>query len=57
VGIDIVKVMRSGIVPVIDTAIAHKDPGYPKIGAGMVRAPSECFEKALQAYARRYGLS
>ena len=57
VGIDIVKVMRSGIVPVIDTAIAHKDPGHPKIGAGLVRAPSECFEEALLTYARRYGLS
>jgi hypothetical protein len=39
VGIDIRKVVQTGITPIIDTAIAHKDPGYPKIGAGMVRAP------------------
>src|SRR5256712_4173950 len=56
-GIDIVKVMRSGIVPVIDTAIAHKDTRHPKIGAGLDRAPSAWFDEALLTYARRYGLS
>ena len=38
-GIDIRKVVQTGITPIIDTAIAHKDPGYPKIGGGLVRAP------------------
>lgn len=56
VGIDVRKVMRTGILPVIDTAIAHKDPGHPKIGAGLVRAPQECFEKALEAFVSKYGL-
>lgn len=55
VGIDIRKVVHTGIAPIIDTAIAHKDPGHPMIGAGLVRAPLECFEKALEAFARRYG--
>lgn len=50
VGIDIRKVVRSGITPVIDTAIAHKAPGHPMIGAGLVRAPIECFEQALVAF-------
>jgi len=53
-GIDIRKVVQTGIAPIIDTAIAHKDPGYPKIGAGMVRAPLECFKKALIAFGRKY---
>ncbi len=53
VGIDIRKVVRTGIAPIIDTAIAHKDPGYPMIGAGLVRAPMECFEKALEAFVNR----
>ena len=53
-GIDIRKVVQTGITPIIDTAIAHKDPGYPKIGSGMVRAPLECFKKALIAFSRKY---
>lgn len=47
VGIDIRKVVRTNILPIIDTAMAHKDPGHPIIGAGLVRAPMECFKKAL----------
>lgn len=57
VGIDIRKVVRTGIVPVIDTAIAHREPGHPLIGAGLVRAPAECFRKALAAFAKSHGLS
>jgi hypothetical protein len=54
IGIDIRKVVQSGSTPIIDTAIAHKDPGYPKIGAGLVRAPMECFKKALIAFSQKY---
>ena len=57
VGIDVLKVVKTGILPVIDTAIAHKEPGYPKIGAGLVRPPMECFEKALTRFGERYGLA
>ena len=39
VGIDIRKVVQTGILPTIDTAIAHREPGHPKIGGGIVRAP------------------
>jgi len=56
VGIDILRVVKTGITPLIDTAIAHKDPGHPKIGGGIVRAPLSCFEKALAGFAERYGL-
>jgi Protein of unknown function (DUF1116) len=55
-GIDIRKVMRTGITPVIDTAIAHKQEGGGYIGAGLVRAPLEPFKNALHAYGRRYEL-
>ncbi len=54
IGIDIRKVVQTGSTPIIDTAIAHKDPGYPKIGAGLVRAPMECFKKALIAFSQKY---
>lgn len=57
VGIDILKVVRTGVTPIIDTAIAHRDAGHAMIGAGLVRAPMECFEKALEAFSHRYGLS
>jgi hypothetical protein len=54
VGIDIRKVVQTGIVPIIDTAIAHKNPGYSVIGAGIVRAPMECFKKALVSFGGKY---
>ena len=56
VGIDIRNVVQTGILPIIDTAIAHKDPGYPIIGAGLVRPPMECFTKALRGFAAKYGV-
>jgi hypothetical protein len=54
VGIDIRKVVQTGITPIIDTAIAHRDAGHPIIGAGLVRAPLDCFKQALTAFGRRY---
>ena len=54
-GIDIRRVVQTGITPIIDTAIAHKNPGFSIIGAGLVRAPLECFQKALVAFSRKYG--
>ena len=56
VGIDIRKVVQTGVLPIIDTAIAHKDPGHPIIGAGLVRPPMECFQKALRRFAAKYGV-
>jgi hypothetical protein len=54
IGIDIRKVVQTNITPIIDTAIAHKNPGYPIIGAGLVRPPMECFTQALIAFGRKY---
>jgi Protein of unknown function (DUF1116) len=57
IGIDIRKVVQTGITPVIDSAIAHKEPGGGMIGSGIVRAPLECFQKALTAFEQQYGAS
>jgi uncharacterized protein DUF1116 len=56
VGIDIRKVMKTGVLPIIDTAMAHKDPGHPIIGAGLVRPPLECFKKALAQFAAKHSI-
>jgi uncharacterized protein DUF1116 len=54
VGIDIREVVKTGTLPTIDTAIAHREAGHPKIGGGLVRAPFACFADALRAFGRRY---
>ena len=57
VGIDIRKVVETGISPLINTGIAHKKAGVGQIGAGTVRAPLACFEKALVALAEKLGVA
>ena len=49
-GIDIVKVLETGIRPTITTGMAHKDPGIGQVGAGIVKAPMDCFVQAAEAY-------
>lgn len=49
-GIDIRKVVETGIRPVINTGIAHKDPGVGQVGAGIVHPPMKCYEDALEAF-------
>jgi hypothetical protein len=56
-GIDIRLVLETGIVPTINTGIAHKEPGVGQVGAGVVKAPMACFEQALRALADRLGVS
>jgi hypothetical protein len=53
VGIDVFKVVEKGIVPAIDGGLAGKD-GVGQIGAGILKAPMECFEAAVQAYEEHY---
>lgn len=55
-GIDARKVVTTGITPLINTGIAHKKAGLGQIGAGTVRAPLACFEKAITAYAQQLGI-
>jgi len=52
VGIDIMKVTETGIVPVIDGGLAGRDGG--QIGAGILQAPAECFAAAAAAYEEKY---
>ena len=56
-GIDIRYVVETGLVPTINTGIAHKEPGIGQVGAGVVRAPMACFEAALKALAQEIGVS
>ena len=48
-GIDVRKVMETGILPQINTGIAHKNPGVGMVGAGILRAPEKCFKDAFEA--------
>ena len=51
IGVDIRKVVETGITPIINTGIAHREPGIGQIGAGLLYAPLEPFEEALKALA------
>ena len=53
VGIDIHRVLETGIAPVMDIGVAGRAGG--QIGAGILRAPIACFAAAAEAYAARYG--
>jgi hypothetical protein len=48
-GIDVRKVIETGILPQINTGIAHKNPGVGMVGAGILRAPQACFQDAYEA--------
>lgn len=49
-GIDIQKVIETNILPIINTGIAHKNPGIGQVGAGLVHPPMKCFVDALEAF-------
>ena len=50
-GIDLIRVVESGLLPIINTGIAHKEPGIGQIGAGLVRPPFEVFQNAIIDFA------
>jgi hypothetical protein len=52
-GIDARKVVDTGIAPIINTGIAHREAGIGQIGAGITRAPLACFAQAVIALADR----
>ena len=54
-GIDVRWVVETGVAPAINTGIAHREPGIGQIGAGVVRAPMDCFKNALEVLAERVG--
>lgn len=53
VGIDIRKVVETGICPEIHGGMFNYQGGL--IGAGSARVPMLCFEKAIKAFAEKYG--
>ncbi len=50
-GIDARKVVDTGLLPIINTGIAHREAGIGQIGAGITRAPLACFTQAVAALA------
>lgn len=51
-GVDLFKVLAEGVLPVMDVGLAGRDGG--QIGAGVIRAPRECFERAAARWAETY---
>jgi hypothetical protein len=50
-GIDVLRVVRTGVAPIVNTGIAGRVAGTGQVGAGLVRPPLECFTAALDALA------
>jgi hypothetical protein len=50
-GIDVRLVKQTGILPRLNTGIAHRKPGFGMVGAGILRAPGACFDQAFEALA------
>ncbi len=53
-GIDVLKVIDTGIQPVVTTGIAHRQAGIGQIGAGIVRVPMACYQRAFDAAAAAF---
>jgi hypothetical protein len=51
VGLDVRRVVETGITPLINTGIAGRRAGVGQVGAGVARAPLACFTAALAALA------
>lgn len=56
-GLDVRRVVETGVTPVINTGIAHRKAGIGQVGAGTVRPPLGCFEQALEALAEKIGVT
>ena len=55
VGIDLRKVLKTGVSPTINTGIAHREAGVGQVGAGTVTFPIQMFKDAFSAYVDKYG--
>ncbi len=51
-GIDVTAVVRTGVLPNINTGIAGKVAGTGQVGAGLVSPPMQCFTDAITALAK-----
>jgi len=52
-GIDVAAVVRSGVLPQINTGMAGRVAGTGQVGAGLVTPPMACFTQAIAALADR----
>ncbi|WP_329258147.1 DUF1116 domain-containing protein [Actinoallomurus sp. NBC_01490] len=52
-GIDVTKVVRTGLLPVVNTGIAGRVAGTGQVGAGLVSPPAEVFAQAVHALAEQ----
>lgn len=52
-GIDVIKVIETGILPFIDTGVAHREAGVGQVGAGVLSAPIEPFKQAYIGLAKK----
>ena len=50
-GIDVTRVLRTGILPQINTGMAGRVAGTGQVGAGLVTPPMECFTAAIHGLA------
>ena len=50
-GIDVARVVSTGIVPAVNTGMAGRIAGTGQVGAGLVDPPMSCFEQAVEALA------
>jgi Protein of unknown function (DUF1116) len=50
-GIDVTRVVRSGVLPQINTGMAGRIAGTGQVGAGLVTPPMACFTQAVDALA------
>jgi hypothetical protein len=56
-GIDIRLVVETGVLPTINTGIAHREAGIGQVGAGVVKPPMACFVQALHGLAEALGVA
>lgn len=56
IGIDIRKVLKTGILPTINTGIAHKLAGVGQIGAGTISFPFNLFREGFKDFVDEYGV-
>jgi hypothetical protein len=53
IGIDVFKVVETGVLPIFEGIIVSPDGTLT--GTGVARPPMECFERAVAAHRERYG--
>jgi hypothetical protein len=55
IGIDLRRVLKTGVTPMINTGIAHRKAGIGQVGAGTISFPMQCFKDGFEAFVDKYG--